>query len=211
MRIAIRANDQQKKELLEKGIDGAEVIWLDEQQQNISDADAYFDLFFDESDFSKNIFIKDVIVFANAVVTPAAELPPNYIRINAWNGFLSRTLVEVTVSNETAKEKASGILSEFGWNFIWTQDEPGMIAARIIAMIINEAYFTLQENVSTKEEIDIAMKLGTNYPYGPFEWSEKIGLQNIYALLKKLNEKESRYAIAPLLTEEYENIANVEM
>ena len=206
MRIAIRANEHQKKELLEKKIDGAEVIWLDEQQQNIGDVDAYFDLFFDESDFSKNTFIKDVIVFANAVVTPAAELPPNYIRINAWNGFLSRTLVEVAASNEITKEKAAGILSKVGWNFIWTQDEPGMIAARIIAMIINEAYFALQENVSTKEEIDIAMKLGTNYPYGPFDWSEKIGLQNIYALLKKLNEKESRYAIASLLIQECENV-----
>jgi len=46
------------------------------------------------------------------------------------------------------------------------------------------------------------MKLGTNYPYGPFEWSNKIGLQKIYSLLKKLNEKERRYDIAPLLIEE---------
>jgi len=211
MRIAIRANDQQKKELSEKEIDSAEVVWLDEQPQNINDVDAYFDLLFDECNLSKNIFVKDVIVFANAVVTPATELPPNYIRINAWNGFFSRTLAEVAASNETTKEKASVILSKMGWNFTWAQDEPGMIAARIIATIINEAYFALQENVSTKEEIDIAMKLGTNYPYCPFEWSRKISLRNIFALLKKLNEKESRYAIAPLLMEECENIANVEM
>jgi 3-hydroxybutyryl-CoA dehydrogenase len=206
MRIAIRANDHQKKELLEKKIDNAEVVWLNKHQQNISDVDAYFDLLFDEYDLSKNIFVKDIVVFANAVITPATELPHNYIRINAWNGFLSRTVAEVAASNETTKEKAAKILSKMGWNFTWMPDEPGMIAARIIAMIINEAYFALQENVSTKEEIDIAMKLGTNYPYGPFEWSRKIGLQNIYALLKKLNEKESRYAIAPLLMKECENV-----
>jgi 3-hydroxybutyryl-CoA dehydrogenase len=86
-----------------------------------------------------------------------------------------------------------------------------MIAARVISMIINEAYFALGDKISTKEQIDIAMKLGTNYPYGPFEWSEKIGLQKIYALLKKLREKERRYDIAPLLDEEIMQESEIEM
>jgi 3-hydroxybutyryl-CoA dehydrogenase len=76
-----------------------------------------------------------------------------------------------------------------------------MIAARVIAMIINEAYWGLGEGISTKAEIDIAMKSGTNYPYGPFEWSEKIGLSKIGALLKKLSEEDRRYALAPALEE----------
>jgi 3-hydroxybutyryl-CoA dehydrogenase len=66
-------------------------------------------------------------------------------------------------------------------------------------MIINEAYYTLEEKVSTKEQIDVAMKLGTNYPLGPFEWSEKIGINNIYELLRKLSMENDRYTIAPLL------------
>ncbi|MCW3087600.1 MAG: hypothetical protein JWQ78_986, partial [Sediminibacterium sp.] len=78
----------------------------------------------------------------------------------------------------------------------------GMIAARVIAMIINEAYFGLGDGISTRGDIDTAMKLGTNYPYGPFEWSEKIGLKKIYALLKKLNETSIRYVIAPALENE---------
>jgi 3-hydroxybutyryl-CoA dehydrogenase len=77
-----------------------------------------------------------------------------------------------------------------------------MLSARVIAMIINEAYFALGEGVSSKQEIDIAMKLGTNYPYGPFEWSERIGLKNIYKLLQKLNSTSSRYTIALLLEKE---------
>jgi 3-hydroxybutyryl-CoA dehydrogenase len=207
MRIAICANEEQKKELLEKGINNSvEVAWFNEQQQSINNFDAYFDLLFDEADNTNNIFLNDVIVFVNAVATITSDLPSNYIRINAWNGFLSRTIIEVAASNAVSKEKASGVLHELGWNFIWASDEPGLIAARIIAMIINEAYFALEENVSTKEEIDIAMKLGTNYPNGPFEWSKKIGLQNIYALLKKLNEKESRYEISPLLISECGNV-----
>ena len=45
-------------------------------------------------------------------------------------------------------------------------DEPGFIAARIIAMIINEAYYAKGEQVSSKADIDIAMKLGTTIPWG---------------------------------------------
>ncbi len=69
-------------------------------------------------------------------------------------------------------------------------------------MIVNEAYYALGEKVSTKAEIDIAMKLGTNYPLGPFEWSEQIGLQNIYSLLLKLSADDNRYLVAYAMIEE---------
>ena len=69
-------------------------------------------------------------------------------------------------------------------------------------MIINEAYFGLGDDLSTKAGIDTAMKLGTNYPYGPFEWCEKIGTEKIYSLLKKLEATNSRYTPAPLLAKE---------
>ena len=78
----------------------------------------------------------------------------------------------------------------------------GMITARVLATIINEAYYTLGAQVSTREEIDIAMKLGTGYPYGPFEWSEKIGLKRIYELLVELSKVDERYTPAPLLKAE---------
>ena len=63
-------------------------------------------------------------------------------------------------------------------------------------------FFTLDEKVSSKKEIDIAMKLGTNYPYGPFEWCEKTGLNNIYELLTKLSITHPRYEPAALLKKE---------
>jgi 3-hydroxyacyl-CoA dehydrogenase len=69
-------------------------------------------------------------------------------------------------------------------------------------MIINEAYFALGEDVSSKDEIDLAMKLGTNYPYGPFEWCKKIGLKKVYSLLEKLSDTDSRYSIAPAMKNE---------
>src|SRR5881398_1292453 len=117
MRIAICGNEEQKKELLKKEINSCvEIAWFNEQQQSIENFDAYFDLLFDEADNTKNIFINNVTTFANAVVTTASNLPSNYIRVNAWDGFLSRTIVEVSASNEVAKEKAAVILNELKWN-----------------------------------------------------------------------------------------------
>jgi 3-hydroxybutyryl-CoA dehydrogenase len=61
-------------------------------------------------------------------------------------------------------------------------------------MIINEAFIALEEGVSSVKEIDTAMKLGTNYPFGPFQWAQEIGLQRIVTLLNRLSETQTRYA-----------------
>jgi len=121
------------------------------------------------------------------------------VRINAWEGFLKRPLVEIAGNNDEYNMMAAKTLNALGWKYVWTADDHGFISARIVAMIINEAYYALEEKVSTKEQIDVAMKLGTNYPVGPFEWSEKIGINNIYELLRKLSMENDRYTIAPLL------------
>jgi 3-hydroxybutyryl-CoA dehydrogenase len=94
------------------------------------------------------------------------------------------------------------ILATLGWNYQIVPDVPGMIAASVIAMIINEAYFAWGDEVSTKQDIDTAMKLGTNYPHGPFEWCDIIGVQPIYHLLQELAKADDRYTPAPALTAE---------
>lgn len=77
--------------------------------------------------------------------------------------------------------------------------EPIFIAAGILAMTISKAWFALGEEVSTKAEIDITMRLGTNYPYGPFEWGKVLDENNIFTLLQKLSTTNKRYLPAPLL------------
>lgn len=61
------------------------------------------------------------------------------------------------------------------------------IFARILAAILNEAALALDEDVATREDIDTAMKLGTNYPKGPLAWSEEIGPRTVRGLLAELN------------------------
>jgi 3-hydroxybutyryl-CoA dehydrogenase len=201
MHIAVRATQQQKDELKNKNFDSNVTIhWLAENEALQQMPDAFFDLTFNDANINSNIFTNDIIVFANAVNNTCKEInKKNYVRINAWPGFINRTIIEVACIDEQYKQQAEKILTALNWKFIWTPDDYGFIAARIIAMIINEAYYALEEDVSTTKQIDVAMKLGTNYPYGPFEWSEKIGIEKIYFLLEKLSGQNKRYTIAESL------------
>ncbi|MBT4584550.1 MAG: 3-hydroxybutyryl-CoA dehydrogenase [Phycisphaerae bacterium] len=76
------------------------------------------------------------------------------------------------------------------------------IFARVLGGIINEALWTSNEGVATTHDIDTAMKLGTNYPLGPIEWLEKIGVEKVQCLLSALNETvdDNRFASPPFGT-----------
>ena len=166
---------------------------------NNKDADAYFNLMGNaaENDYSftkKSVFINSVSRTLKKM--NAAE---NIYRINGWNSFIKRNSWEVAGN---MNEEGLAVLNSINKQAVVVPDEPGFIAARIISMIINEAYFAKTENVSTEKEIDIAMKLGTNYPFGPFEWSRLIGLKNIYTLLKILSKNDDRYKPSSLLEQE---------
>ena len=137
-------------------------------------------------------------VFVNSVniTLKAAKAAPSVCRINGWNGFLKRETWEVAGDISTTHE---AILSSLQKKIIHAKDEPGFISARIISMIINEAFFAREENISTESEIDIAMKLGTNYPFGPFEWASSIGEKNVCELLTSLCKTDARYQPSFLL------------
>jgi len=206
MQIAVKAGVEEKRAFLSKVIPpGITIQWLEENDLLAgAKADVYFDLLFNSEFIVADEFITGKPVFVNGVTCTAADLQHNnYVRLNAWAGFLERPVTELAAANEDAKAAAENVFNTLGWQYTWVPDAPGMVAARVVSMIINEAFFALADGISTREEIDIAMKLGTNYPYGPFEWGRKIGLANIYFLLKKLQKQHgNRYAAAPLLEQE---------
>lgn len=119
--------------------------------------------------------------------------------------FLNRQMLEVTARRAEDHAKLSEVCAALGTGFSVVDDRVGLVTPRVIAMIINEAYFTVQEGTASREDIDLAMKLGTNYPFGPFEWCEKIGIENVYKLLDAVYQdtKDERYRICPLLKKEY--------
>ncbi len=203
MTIAILANHGQKEELIGKGLpDSVKVIWVDSLRAlTMVEADAYFDLQFeyDHERLDQCNIIKNKTVFLSSIPWTTDIVGKHFIRINAWPGMIKRDIIEIAVGDDRKKAEVEKIFSTLNWKIQFVSDVPGMISARILAMIINEAWYTYGEHISTKEEIDIAMRLGTNYPLGPFEWGDLIGLRKVHSLLKTLQRTDARYTIAPAM------------
>ena len=204
MKVLVLANDEQKEELLSLPVDGSLTIqWHNGSfPDNIpADLDACIDLLF-ENIHSR---IKQLrgsgisLIIINSVISTLDELGDDFIRINGWNSFIKRKVTEASGKKDSLKKQAEQLFSHLGRTIEWTADIPGFVSARVIATIINEAFLTVEENVSVEKEIDTAMKLGTNYPYGPFEWGEKIGLNKVVSLLEVLEMEQNRYKPASLL------------
>lgn len=75
------------------------------------------------------------------------------------------------------------------------------IVDRVLAMLINEAVDALFLNIASKEDIDLAMTLGTNYPKGLLKWCDEIGSKEILRRMDALSDRyrEDRYRASPLL------------
>lgn len=83
-------------------------------------------------------------------------------------------------------------------------DTPGLIVARTIAMLINEAADAVQQGVCSEADADTAMKLGVNYPAGPFEWLADWNISAVVALLDSLDAcyRGERYRVSPWLRQQ---------
>jgi 3-hydroxybutyryl-CoA dehydrogenase len=207
MQMVVLSTDDLRQELLQQAPENrVDLVWIEDFHQfsTYPEADIYVDLLF-ENERDRVAFLQKLLprtVIINSVVDTLAETHPSFVRINGWPTFLDTEIVEGSYRDEKAKEEAERAFAIFGKKLEWVPDEPGFITPRVVSTIINEAWYALSEEVSSPEEIDTAMKLGTAYPYGPFEWSEKIGVQNIVTLLSKLSHREPRYRPCELLEQE---------
>jgi 3-hydroxybutyryl-CoA dehydrogenase len=200
MRITVISNEKGFIELTEAY---QNITWIKassfKQIENIESIDVVINL--NEDAFFEDYSGLKMPVLINSVsnTLKAGKHGTYVIRLNGWSGFLKRTTWELAGENsDTLKE----LSTQLGVRFSFLPDEPGFVSARVLAMIINEAYFAKEENVSTENEIDIALKLGTNYPKGPFEWANEIGLHNVFNLLKTLSLVDARYTVCKLLEKE---------
>jgi len=201
MQIVVIADGAKQTEFQDKQIQaGVQVYFVSTMAEAKKEADAYFYLL-EEEDLQKDMEqIREIEapVFVNAVSVTLKDLPANSIRICAWSGFLMQHTIEICTAPQNA-EKAEVVLKALDWNFQKVPDIVGMIAPRTSAILINEAYLLLDTAANEKQEIDAAIKLATNYTYGPFELAEKIGIKKIYTLLIHLSAIDMRYNPAPSL------------
>jgi len=128
-------------------------------------------------------------------------------RVCGFGTFLpleERNLIEYAPALQTDSsilERVNTFFSLLGKESERVQDEVGLVFPRILSLIINEAVFALTDGVAEAGDIDLGMKLGTNYPHGPLQWADQIGLDEVYSVIHGLHRElnEERYRPAPLL------------
>jgi 3-hydroxybutyryl-CoA dehydrogenase len=138
-------------------------------------------------------------------IASATHRPEKVIGMHFMNPVPVMKLVEIINGYSTQKEVTDTIIAisqKIGKIPCVVNDYPGFIANRILMPMINEAIFSLYENVAGVEEIDTVMKLGMAHPMGPLQLADFIGLDVCHAILTVLFEGfgNSKYAPCPLLT-----------
>ena len=113
-------------------------------------------------------------------------------------------MIELALGLQTAEsslQRAQKFVEGLGYETAVVADGPGLVRARTICCLINEAASAVLEGVATPADIDQAMKLGTNYPYGPLEWGDYLGLDTVLGVMNGLFSEwgEDRYRPSPLL------------
>jgi 3-hydroxybutyryl-CoA dehydrogenase len=130
----------------------------------------------------------DVAVFDRPLAWPAAS-----------GSALAFAVAEATSSSW--RSQAAAWIAALGYAPLRMADTPGLVVARTVAMLINEAADAVQQGVCTPDGADVAMKLGVNYPAGPFEWLGQWSAAEVVALLDVLDAhyRGERYRVSPWL------------
>jgi 3-hydroxybutyryl-CoA dehydrogenase len=152
---------------------------------------------------SECIFATNTSTMSPTEIGSFTERPDKVIAMHFFNPVPKMKLVEIVRGLETSDRTAEiirEVAKQMGKETVVVNEFPGFVTSRISALVGNEAFYMLMEGVGTAEEIDKAIKLGLNYPMGPLELADVVGLDarlnNLNYLHKTLGEK---YRPCPLL------------
>lgn len=227
MKIGLIASPEKRKAWELKNLPDSTVSWSQDTKEH-QHFDVWIDLDFDEHierliEYSSNthtVFmlgcVFNTLEAAFLQISGYQNQSSTYTIPKEWKGiginqlptFLERQTLEFTNPFNLEISLLEPIFFKLGYPQ-WEQvnSRVGMVTPRVVCMIINEAYYTVQERTALPDDIDQAMKLGTNYPKGPFEWCKEIGINNVYKLLDAmyLDTREERYKICSLLKQDWLN------
>ncbi|MEU0004065.1 3-hydroxyacyl-CoA dehydrogenase [Streptomyces sp. NPDC006314] len=116
--------------------------------------------------------------------------------------YRKATRIALSASQDTSPRtlaEATGLFQALGKDVSVIGDVPGMIVARTVARLIDLAHDAVAKGAATEEDIDTAMRLGVNYPLGPFEWCRRLPRGWAHDLLEELHERDPSGRYAPSL------------
>ncbi len=185
--------------------------------EDLADTDLVIEAVFEDLNVKKETFKKldattrpDIILATNTSSLPIIEIavstkrPDKVIGMHFFNPVPLMKLVEIIKGLATSEETvqfAYDFAMALGKEPVNAKDVPGFIVNRVLMPMLNEAVFALEEGVGTPEDIDKAMKLGTNQPIGPLALIDLIGLDVTLNVIDVLYRefKDPKFRAAPLL------------
>lgn len=137
-------------------------------------------------------------------IAAVTKRPEAVIGMHFMNPVPLMALVEVIRGAATSDQTyaaTKALAEKMGKTVVTSKDMPGFIVNRILIPMLNEACFALHEGLGTAEDIDTAMKLGTNQPMGPLQLADFIGLDTCLAIAEVLHRGlgDDKYRPCPLL------------
>ncbi|MFN3210155.1 MAG: 3-hydroxyacyl-CoA dehydrogenase [Roseovarius sp.] len=124
------------------------------------------------------------------------------VAVDPLFGFKGRrTVMKTIVTSAEAMRRAHAMLAHDGTPVTPIQDSPGFVAQRIIAMISAIGASVAQNRIATPADVDRAVKLGLNYPNGPLEFADVLGVSRIVRILDGMTEcsGDPRHRVGPWL------------
>lgn len=152
----------------------------------------------------ETIYISSASTLSITKIAETTNRPDKVIGMHFLNPVPKVPLVELVkclhTSNETV-EIAKTFASKIGKTAVEVYEYPGFITTRAIVPLLNEAMYILMEGVATEKDIDTAMKLGYNFPLGPLEMADIMGLDEVLTWMETLWKTlgEPRYRACPIL------------
>ena len=153
---------------------------------------------------ASSVIVTSCLRFSTTQMASWLKKPERVVGFATFYPLKDRRLIELAAGLRTAEpalEQAEQLFKALGKESVRVKDTPGLTFPRILSLIINEAARSLEEGVASAEEIDVAMRLGVNYPQGPLKWADQIGLDEVLAVLEGLQREtgDDRYRPAPLM------------
>lgn len=138
---------------------------------------------------------------ADIAYSEAASWVQQPERLVGFDGlFLEGDRVSLT-GPQPVRAQAEALFASLGKRVTWLAETPALVLPRLVCQLANEAAFAQLEGVAAGETIDLAMRLGVNYPKGPLAWGAELGWAQVLAVLDHLYAEyhEERYRACVLI------------